>query len=133
MVTLWSNRHDLFKVAAQMRGILQSETSGRVSLSTFIGQYLPVLHFPVDMIKPPPSGKINLQKAASHARLTAERLDCPSVKARSVRGEVLRSHLITHGAQNKLGARVKELLGEVIPYSSAEMMAVVQKVDELLD
>ncbi|HXG68806.1 MAG TPA: hypothetical protein VNO70_27155, partial [Blastocatellia bacterium] len=44
-------REKLLEAARQLRGILQRETSGRVSLNSFIGQYLQVLHFPADVLE----------------------------------------------------------------------------------
>jgi hypothetical protein len=104
-----------------------------VSLSSFIAHYLPVLHFPADVTDPLSSGEINLQEAAQLARLTAVRLDCTPTQARSSRREVLQAHLKTHGSQNGLRARVKEILGETVRVSTAEMTQVVAKVDELLE
>lgn len=67
-------REDLLKASSELRTILQRETSGRVSLSSFVGQYLQMLHFPSDVTDALASGEINLQEAASLARLTGERL-----------------------------------------------------------
>lgn len=128
----WS-REDLVKAAGVLRAILECETSGRVSLSSFIAQYLPVLQFPADVTDPLSSGDINLQEAAHLARLTAARLDCAPAQARSTRREVLQAHLKTRGSQNTLRARVKEILGETARVSTAEMTQVVTKVDELLE
>src|SRR6059058_4077899 len=36
-------REELVKAAGQLRSLLERETKGRVSLNSFIGQYLPVL------------------------------------------------------------------------------------------
>lgn len=54
-------------------------------------------------------------------------------KARSVRAEVLRAHLISQGSQKSLRARVKEILGEVVSVSTEQMANVVRQVDELLE
>jgi hypothetical protein len=126
-------REKLFEAAARLRAILERETSGRVSLNSFTGQYLPLLQFPADVTDALVSGQINLQEAASLARLTPERMDCTPAKARSVRAEVLRAHLISQGSQNSLCARVKEILGEVVSVSTEQMENVVRKVDELLE
>ncbi len=126
-------REDLIKAAAYLRSILERETQGRVSLSSFIGQYLPVLHFPTDITDALASGDINLQEAAQLARLTTSRLDCTPAQARSTRSEVLKAHLRMHGSQNVLRARVKDVLGETVKVSTAEMTRVVAKVDELLE
>lgn len=128
----WS-RDNLIKAASILRSILERETQGRVSLSSFIGQYLQVLHFPADVTDALTEGSINLQEAGVLSRLTAERLDCSPPKAKSTRGEVLRAHVTAQGSQNGLRARVKEILGEAPTVSSESMTAIVQKVDELLE
>ncbi|MGB8509186.1 MAG: hypothetical protein WCD76_12435 [Pyrinomonadaceae bacterium] len=128
-------REDLLKVAGELRGLLQRETSGRVSLSSFIGQYLQVLHFPSDVVDALSSGEVNLQEAASLTRLTAERLGCSPQAARARRREILQSHLAVQGSQTRLRSRVKEVLGETTePDIFSEGMAeVVARVDEMLE
>lgn len=128
-------REDLLKVAGELRGILQRETSGRVSLSSFIGQYLKLLHFPSDVTDALASGDINLQEASSLARLTGDRLNCSAEAARARRRELLQSHLAVQGSQTRLRERVKELLGETqeTVVSSESMASVVEKVDEMLE
>ena len=126
-------REDLVTAASHLRAVLGRETSGRVSLNSFIGQYLLILDFPLDVQEALSDGRLNLQEAAHLSRLTAERLDSSPAKARSVRDELLRAHLLARGSQNSLRSRVKEILGEVVTVSSREMAGVVQKVDELLE
>lgn len=127
-------REELMKAASQLRGILERETSGRVSLNSFIGQYLSILEFPSDVTDALSSGQINLQEAAQLARLTPERLNCSPRAARKRRSEVLQSHLAVQGSQTRLRARVKELLGETKqPEISEGLTTVVTKVDELLE
>ena len=128
-------REDLMNAAIQLRGILQRETQGRVSLSGFIGQYLQVLDFPADVADALSSGDINLQEAASLARLTAERLGCSPRDAQARRLEILQSHLAVQGSQTRLRSRVKEMLGEVqvAEVSSGSMAEVVTRVDEMLE
>lgn len=128
-------REKLLEAAAQLRAILERETSGRVSLNSFTGQYLPILQFPSDVTDALASGRINLQEAAQLARLTPQRLDCSPQQARARRGEALRQHLAVQGSQTRLRARVKELLGEAerSEVSSGAMTAVVTKVDEMLE
>jgi hypothetical protein len=127
-------REKLLEAAAHLRAILERETSGRVSLNSFTGQYLPLLQFPSDVTDALASGEINLQEAAQLARLTPRRLDCSLQEARARRGEVMRQHLAVQGSQTRLRARVKELLGEAerTEVSSGAMAAVVMKVDEML-
>lgn len=127
-------REELMRAASQLRGLLERETSGRVSLNSFIGQYLPIIQFPSDVTDALSSGRINLQEAAQLARLTPERLNCSPRAARGRRGKVLQSHLAVQGSQTRLRARVKELLGETKqPDISEGLTMVVTKVDELLE
>jgi hypothetical protein len=126
-------REDLIRAAGELRAVLQRETSGRVSLSSFIGQYLPLLNFPADVVEALSLEHINLQEAAQLARLTPERLDTTPHGAAKLRREIIQSHTAMNGSQNTLRGRVRELIGEAISASSAEMTAVVQKVDELLE
>jgi len=126
-------REDLLRVAGELRAVLQSETSGRVSLASFTGQYLPLLNFPADVVEALSSGRINLQEAAQLARLTPERLDTTPNGASKLRREIVHSHFAMKGSQNALRARVHEILGETTGVSSAEMTVAVQKVDELLE
>lgn len=128
-------REKLMEAASQLRGILERETSGRVSVSSFIGQYLPLLQFPSDVTDALHSGHLNLQEAAQLARLSPERLDCSTRAARERRAEILTQHLAVQGSQTRLRVRVKEILGETVePVVSSEgMTAIVTKVDEMLE
>lgn len=128
----WSREH-LSQSASVLRSILERETQGRVSLSSFIGQYLQVLLFPLDVTAALAEGRINFQEAGLLSRLTAERLDCAAAHAMSIRSEVLRAHVTAQGSQNVLRKRVKEMLGEGPTVSTESMTAIVQKVDELLE
>lgn len=57
-------REKLVEAISQLRGLLKRETQGRVSVNSFIGQYLPLLLFPSDITDALASGRINLQEAA---------------------------------------------------------------------
>src|SRR5437588_9952697 len=46
-------REKLTEAASHLRLILERETSGRVSVNSFIGQYLPLLQFPADVTEAP--------------------------------------------------------------------------------
>jgi hypothetical protein len=126
-------REKLMEAASQLRGILERETSGRVSVNSFIGQYVPILNYPTDVTGALSKGEINLHEAAQLARLTPGRLETAPTKAQALRSEILRAHQLARGSQNSLRARVKEILGEVVAVSTEEMTNVVQKVDELLE
>ena len=128
-------REKLMEAASTLRGILERETKGRVSVSSFIAQYLPVLEFPADVIEALSSSQINLQEAAQLARLTPERMQCGPSAARTQRQEILRSHLALQGSQNRLRTLVKEILGEskAQAISSENMASMITQVDELLE
>jgi len=128
-------REKLTEVASHLRAVLERETSGRVSVSSFIGQYLPLLQFPTDVTDALSSGDINIQEAAELARLTAERLGCSPPAARARRLELLRQHVAVQGSQTRLRGRVRELLGEVTAgtITAESMAAVVARADELLE
>jgi len=121
--------------ASHLRAVLQRETSGRVSLNSFIGQYLLVLDFPPDVQDALCDGRVNLQEAAQLARLTPERLGCELAEALRTRRELLRAHTTVQGSQTRLCARVREMLGDAAHErpSSEGMAEVVAKVDELLE
>jgi hypothetical protein len=59
--TRWP-REKLVEVARYLRGILERETQGRVSLISFIGQYLSLLQFPSDITDALVSGQITCKK-----------------------------------------------------------------------
>lgn len=128
-------RQDLLTAAGHLRAILERETQGRVSLSSFVGQYTRILRFPADVAEALTSGEINLMEAAQLSRLTGERLGCSPAEARKQRNEIRQSHLALQGSQNRLRARVKELLGESQEpeVTSQAMQEVIGRVDELLE
>ncbi len=127
-------REALVKAAGQLRSLLERETGGRVSLNSFIGQYLPIINFPVDVTEALVSGQINLHESAQLARLTPARLGCSARDAGVQRTELLRSHLAVQGSQTRLRERVKEVLGESKqPDISEGLASVAVKVDELLE
>lgn len=127
-------REKLVEAASQLRGLLERETQGRVSVNSFIGQYLPLISYPSDVTDALISGQINLQEAAQLARLTPQRLDCSTRAARDRRSELLLSHLAVQGSQTRLRSRVKELLGESAgPDIPGGLSSAVSTVDELLE
>jgi hypothetical protein len=127
-------REILTEAATILRGILERETHGRISVNSFVGQYLPLLRFPADVAEALESGQLNLQEAAQLARLTHERLGCSPSVARKQREEILKSHLAVQGSQTRLRQRIKELLGESAAQgvSSQNMASVLAQADELL-
>ena len=126
-------REKFVEAAGHLRGILGRETLSRVSVSSFIGQYLPLLQFPSDVTDALVSGQINLYEASQLARLTARRLGCAPRAARD-RRELLLAHLAVHGSQPRLRTRVRELLGELAgPDIAGGLGSAASTVDELLD
>lgn len=124
----------MVSAAAHLRDILGRETSGRVSLNSFTGQYLLVLDFPLDVREQLDRGEINLFEAHQLARLTAKRLGCTDGEARSARRRLLETHLLKQEPSSRLRERVKEALGELREPDPAETEAVaVTKADELLE
>lgn len=126
-------RRDLLLVASHLGMILSRESS--ISVRSFVGQYLPLLDFPQDVLAALESEQINLFESHQLARLNVKKLERTEKEARSLRAEVLSAHLMVRGSGAMLRARVKELLGEVYVVHSAineEAIGVV-KADELLE
>jgi hypothetical protein len=109
----WS-RKDVSVVAEKLKTILERKTSGRVSLSSFVSLYLPILRYPTDVSNALSQGEVNIREAAYLARLTPERLNCNAQQARKLRTELLKSHLLTKGSQSSLRIRAKAMLGELL-------------------
>lgn len=130
----WS-REQLNQAASILRGILERETQGRVSVKSFISQYLQVLRFPADLADPLEAGQINLQEAIYLSRVSPARLGCNPEKAIRLRQEILKAHLSIQGSQTKLRIKVKDLLGESKePEITTKAMAeAVEVVDKLLE
>lgn len=126
-------RPQLLEVARHLRAILERETSGKIALQSFIGQYLRILRFPSDVQTALASGDINLQEAVQLARLTDTNLGCTSAQARTRRAEALQAHLTVQGSQSRLREQVKGILGETPEIAPGSMAAVVDRVDELLE
>lgn len=112
--------------------MLTRETGGRVSQSSFISLYLPLLRYPTDVTAALTKGEINIREAAYLARLTPERLKCSTREARQARGETVKSHVLTQGSQSSLRLRVKAILGEIPEENSNSGEAGRLKADALL-
>src|SRR5215207_1076663 len=86
-------RTDLIQVANHLRFLLERETQGRVSLNSFISLYVRSLDDPSDSVEALDASDINLFEATKLSRLTAERMNMISGKARELRGEIIRAHM----------------------------------------
>jgi hypothetical protein len=81
------------RAAGELRFVLRRETSARMSLSSFVGQYLPLLDFPADVLEALSAGRVNLFEAMQLARLTPERLDARNGICESV-PHILLKHFV---------------------------------------
>lgn len=125
-------REQLLRVDSKLRELLARET--RLSVRSFVGQYLPILDFPRDVREALERGDINIFEAHQLARLNSKKLGGTDGEARSLRKRLLEAHLLSQGSGALLRARVKEALGEMCEPDPAETEAVAMgKADELLE
>jgi hypothetical protein len=125
-------REQLLRVDSKLRELLARET--RLSVRSFVGQYLPILDFPRDVQEALELGDINLFEAHQFARLTAKRLGGTDGEARSLRKRLLEAHLLVQGSGTMLRQRVREALGEARePDPTETEVMAVGKADELLE
>jgi len=126
------SREQLLRVDSVLRDLLSCET--RISVRSFVGQYLPILDFPRDVREALERGEVNLFEAHQLARLTAKKLGGTDGEARYLRKKLLEAHLLAHGSGTLLRARVKEALGEMRePDPTETEVMAVGKADELLE
>ena len=64
-------REDLVRVGLTLTDLRRRETSGRMSLASFVDHYLRLLDFPSDVVKVLKSGQVNLFEAEQLARIKA--------------------------------------------------------------
>jgi hypothetical protein len=125
-------REQLLRVDSKLRELLARET--RISVRSFVGQYLPILNFPKDVREALERGDLNLFEAHQLARLTDRKLVGTDGEARSLRKRLLETHLLAQGSGTLLRARVKEVLGELRePDATETEVMAVEKADELLE
>jgi hypothetical protein len=125
-------RNELLRVDSLLRELLGRET--RLSVRSFVGQYLPILDFPPDVREALERDDVNLFEAHQLARLTPKRLGGTDAEARSLRKRLLEAHLLGQGSGTMLRARVKEALGEMREPDPTETEVVaVGKADGLLE
>ena len=103
-------REDLVRMGSKLGEILDRETQGRISVSTFVDHYLRTLYFPSDILDSLSSGEVNLFEAEQLARLTANRLDLSESETRRIRSEILSAHLQSRSSGERLRRRINELL-----------------------
>ncbi|MCA1567589.1 MAG: hypothetical protein LC803_18460 [Acidobacteria bacterium] len=128
-------RTDLVQVANHLRFLLDRETQGRVSINSFISLYVRILTFPADIVEALIANNINLFEAVQLSRLTYSRLNLSPAKARELRDEIVRSHIVTQGSEASLRARIMDRLGENIahPINEESRTPRLDVVDELIE
>jgi hypothetical protein len=125
-------REEVALVARKLKAVLVRETGGRVSQSSFVSLYMPLLRYPADIAAALTQGEINIREATYLARLTPERLKCSIREARQSRGELVKAHVLTNGSQSSLRLKVKAILGEIPEESANSGEASRLKADALL-
>lgn len=103
-------REDIVKVGMKLSQILDRETSGRISVATFVDHYLRLLNFPVDVLTSLTKGAVNLFEAEQLARVTPDSLEISHAEAKRRRAEVLSAHLRSRSSGERLRRRINELL-----------------------
>lgn len=106
-------RDEVALVSKKLKAVLRRETGGRVSQSSFVSLYLPILRYSSEVTAALTQEEINIREASYLARLTPERLKCSAREARRSRLEVMKAHLLTNGSQSCLRLRIKAILGEI--------------------
>lgn len=125
-------RELLMRTDSALRAILARET--RISVRSFVGQYIPLLDFPRDVREALERGDLNLFEAHQLARVNPRRLGGTDAEARSLRKKLLEAHLLAQGSSTLLRKRVKEVLGEMRePDPTETEVLAVGKADELLE
>ena len=125
-------RDAVAEVGESLRDILERKTEGRVSLSSFVTTYLPILRYPPDVANALREGEINIRESAYLARLTSDNLKCTAKEARSTRLEILQAHLVTKGSQERLRQRVRTALGVPPEKAPRRKRSGSQIADELI-
>lgn len=103
-------REELVKVGSKLSEILDRETSGCISLATFVDHYLRILDFPPDVLEPLSRGEVNLFEAEQLARVTADRLDVSQGEAKRKRTGILSAHLKSRSSGERLRQRINAFL-----------------------
>src|ERR687884_1633972 len=102
-------REDLVRVGLTLSDLLRRETSGRMSLASFVDHYLRILDFPADVLEALSGGSVNLFEAEQLARIIPQRLQVGPAEAKKKRAEMLKAHLQARAAEERLRRQVNEL------------------------
>jgi hypothetical protein len=125
-------RDNVAEVAKKLGEILERKTEGRISSSSFVSLYLPILRYPADVTNALRDGEINIREATYLAWLTPEKLKCAPREARQWRAEILKAHLLTKGSQDSLRQRIKTALGMPFVEKPGRGKSGRQIADELI-
>lgn len=104
------DRSQLLQAGSHLRMILERETSGRLSVASFVDHYLRLLEFPPEITEALNRGAINLFEAEQLARLSPALLKTSPSRARRLRVDLMASHLQAKLSGARLRARVNEIL-----------------------
>ena len=94
-------REQPLTVDACLRDTFSRET--RLSVRSFVGQYLPILDFQEDVREAFERGDLNPFEAHQLARIISQRLGMTDVEARSLRSRLLGAHLLAQGSGRRKG------------------------------
>jgi len=125
-------RKDVSEVAEKLSEILEKRTEGRLSTSSFISLYLPILRYPADIANALREGEINIREATYLARIIPVMLKCSTKCAREMRIEILKAHLLMNGSQESLRRRIKMALGESPAIDPTQSKLGSRRADQLL-
>lgn len=126
-------RESVAAVSLKLGKLLRRETGGRVSPSSFISLYLPILRYPADVVGALSRGEVNIREASYLARPVPGRMSCSPQEARQFREELMTAHMLTGGSQSSLQLRVKAVLGETPAGEPASGKSGRQKSDDLIE
>lgn len=122
-------RQEVLTKTTQIRQVLADETKERISLARFVTAYLPVLKYPNDVKKALENDSINIEEARFLARVKKSNLPPGLTRGeKSIRKELLESHLERHGSQTELYRRVCESLRLQPNQSAMQVSAVAEEI-----
>ncbi len=124
-------RQDLLSTSVCLSDILDRETSGRISIATFIDHYVRILDFPEDIQRPLNAQKINLFEAEQLCRINQRSLSISEAEAFRIRAELLSTHLKARLSGERLRIRINELLGRVPKENTPSVSIIGQRDDDL--
>lgn len=122
-------REKLLKAGLIIKGILEQETGGQISLLYFIGNLLPVLKFPPDLRRALNENKISVAEARILSQINRRSLGRQGRKPVEIRREILSSHLRREGTQKELAGRVRARIGKTAKREAQAVSTVVINLD----